>query len=475
MLLIALNPHDSLPLTDQIASGLRARILQRAMPPGSRLPSIRRFASLHGVSTATVVEAYGRLVEQGIVVSRQGSGFYIRLKQRSRRVREVSGLEDVQDTLWILRNALQDKRDALQVGAGWLPASWLDNGMLRESLREIANAADTSLFEYGSPHGYRPLRDALCGKLAQIGVKAEREQIITTDGVSQALDLIARHFLGPGDTILVDDPGYYTTFGYLKSIGAHVVGVPRTPDGPDLAALDRLAAEHRPRLFYTMTVLHNPTGTSTELPSAHRILQLAERHSFLIVENDAYGDFHPEMRSRLATLDQLRKVIYVSGFSKTISPDLRVGYVACRAELVEDLLDLKLLTTLTTSQLPERAVCSMLASGGYDELLRSLRARLAMARREVVKKLVASGLELFAPPQAGMFLLARMPHGPAPSEMAELAAQQGIILGPGHIFRPHHEPSPWMRFNVSLCDDPRLYRFLRGVRRSHASEPGAVS
>ena len=464
MRLVTLNPHDALPLTSQITDDLRKRIVQRALKPSTRLPSIRSFAQAHGVSTFTVVQAYDRLVKEGFLVSRQGSGFYVSKRSGTKHAREFINLENAEDTLWILRSTLQDRRSVLKVGAGWLPASWLDGGMIRNGLRALARTAEPFFLEYGEPHGYLPLREQLVQKLIGLGIDTQPRQLITTHGVSQAIDLVGRYFIHPGDTVLVDDPGYYATFGYLKTLGATLAGVPRTSQGPDIAALEKIIEDQRPKLFFTMTVLHNPTGTSTNQATAHRLLQLAEKYDFAIVENDTYGDFHPNPVTRLATLDQLKRVIYISGFSKTVSPDLRVGYIACREDLAEDLVDLKLLTGLTTSQLNEGLIFGIFASRQYGKHLQRLQERLERSRKSTIKKLENCGLETFATPEGGMFVLARFGASSNAAEIAGLAAAKGIILGPGNLFRPHHEPSPWLRFNVAFCDDPSIYRFLNSVK-----------
>ena len=465
MKFITINPRDALPLTVQITEELRKRIVQRALRPGTRLPSIRSFAKAHGVSTFTVVEAYDRLVNEGFLVSRKGSGFYISARARTNHARERINLENAEDTLWILRSILQERRPVLKPGAGWLPASWLDERLIRNSLRSLARKPAPFIVEYGWPHGYLPLREQLVDRLIGFGISVQPHQLITTHGVSQAIDLVGRYFVHPGDTVLVDDPGYYAIFGYLKTLGARLVGVPRTQQGPDLAALERIIEEHQPKLFFTMTVLHNPTGTSTNPAIAHGLLQLAKKYEFMIVENDTYGDFHPNPLTRLATLDQLNRVIYVSGFSKTVSPDLRVGYIACREDLLEDLVDLKVLTGLTTSQLNEKLILNILASGQYQKHLQNLRERLEQNREITIRKLENCGLEIFAKPEAGIFVLARFNSLSNTAEITSLAATKGIILGPGHLFRPHHEPSPWLRFNVAFCDDPLIYRFLRSVKK----------
>jgi DNA-binding transcriptional MocR family regulator len=464
MRLLMLNPIDTLPLTDQIVNGLRKQIEQRALRAGTRLPSIRNFAKTHRVSTVTVVQAYDRLVQDGYLVSRRGSGFYVARDPKGRRSRSRTDLAPAEDTLWILRSALQHQHPVIRVGAGWLPPSWLDVKLIVQGVSGAAGKGGLHLLDYGEPQGLPSLREQLVFKLAENGIKTDTDHVITTHGVSQAIDLICRYFVRPGDVVLVDDPGYYVTFGYLKTLGATLLGVPRTPHGPDISALESLVATHRPKLFFTMSVLHNPTGTDMSQAVAHQVLQLAEKGNFVIVEDDAYGDLHPDAVTRLAALDQLQRVIYVSGFSKTVSPDLRVGFLAARHDLAQDLLDLKLLSSITTSQLVERIVVEILESGRYEQHLNRLRARLAEQRRTVMRKLEDCGLEMFSRKGAGMFLWARYDDSNDAAQIASRGAAKGIMLGPGHLFRPHQEPSPWLRFNVAYCDEPAVYRFLRQLK-----------
>lgn len=461
MRLVTLNTLDASPLTEQIVDGLRKRITQRGLREGVRLPSIRSFAGAHHVSTATVVEAYDRLVQEGYLVSRRGSGFYVARSVRSERSRSRIDLAPAQDTLWILRSALQHKHPVIRAGAGWLPPSWLDSKLIVQGVSKAMAGGGAQLLDYGEPQGFLPLRKQLAAWLAGHGIKADADHIITTHGASQAIDIVCRYLVHPGDVVLVDDPGYYVTFGFLKTLGATLIGVPRTPEGPDIPVLESLVAEHRPKLFFTMSVLHNPTGTDMSQAVAHRVLQLAEKGNFIVVEDDPYGDLHPGAAIRLAALDQLQRVVYISGFSKTVSPDLRAGFLAARHDLAQDLLDLKLLSAITTSQLVERIVTDIVESGRYEKHLNRLRMRLAEQRHLVMRKLEDCGLEMFSRSGAGMFLWARYNENINAAEMASRAAAKGIMLGPGHLFRPHDEPSPWLRFNVAYCDEPAVYRFLR--------------
>ena len=460
--LLTLNPLDPIPLVEQIVAGIKRLIEERVLRVGTRLPSIRNFAVQHSVSRFTVVDAYDRLVALGYLASRRGSGFYVAPRQQIEI--PASGacrLEQADDVLWLLHNTFQQMPGAVRPGCGWLPGDWLDGGVIQKSLHELSRKSGEYLTGYGDVSGYLPLRQQLLQKrLSDIGIGAEPGQIIMTNGATHGLDLTARLLLRPGDAVLVDDPGYYTLFGYLKSLGATLHGVARNVDGPDVGQMEQLIREFHPKLFFTNTVLHNPTGTSTSLAVAHQILQLAEKHGMYLVEDDVYGDFNPSLAPRLATLDQLKRVIYVSSFSKTISAGLRVGFVACGKELAARLLDLKLLSGLTSSEINQRVMHQILLEGRYRKHIERVRSRLQEKRGQVIVKLEQCGLQLHAEPGGGMFVWARLPEGRNAAEIASLAARANIMLAPGNLFRPYQEPSPWLRFNVAHCEDERIFDFL---------------
>jgi DNA-binding transcriptional MocR family regulator len=299
--------------------------------------------------------------------------------------------------------------------------------------------------------------------LGEVGISLQASQVLLTTGASQALDFVIRLLLRPGDTALVDDPGYYNLFGTLRLQGAHVVGVPRNRDGPDIDALERLAVQHQPKIFFTQTVMHNPTGSMMAPHIAFRVLQVAERCNFTIVEDDVFSDLQADPTPRLATLDQLNRVIYVRSFSKTLSGSLRVGFVACRPSLIESLADIKMLTSITSSEFTERLIYLVLVDGHYRKYLARLRTRLDEARFNVIRTFERIGVELFAEPADGMYVWARFPQIQDSLALAERAASEGFMLAPGAMFNPQLDLSPWMRFNVALCDDPRLQRWFERI------------
>ncbi len=461
MLSLTVSRKGEQPLADQIVAGIKRQIDDRHLRPGAKLPSIRTLAETHNVSRFTVVEAYDRLVAMGYLQSRRGAGFYAAAGPAPASQPASSDNHKRNEQLvWLIRRLLEADENAILAGGPWLPNSWLDEAGIRQSLNVLARKNGAYLLEYGHPFGYLPLREHLVLMLAGLGIGAHPGQIVLTQGTSQALELVIRYLLKPGDAALVDDPGYYNMFGNLRLHGVEMLAVPRNPDGPDIAALDALAAARRPKVYFTQSVMQNPTGSDMSPHVAFKVLQAAERHNFLVVEDDIFSDLQAKPSPRLATLDQLNRVIYARSFSKTLSGSLRVGFLACAPEIANELADIKMLTSITTSQFTERLVYLMLSGGHYRKYLSRLNERLGQARLNVVRAFERIGLRLFVEPADGMFVWARFPHVEDSLELAELAQRDGFMIAPGAVFRPHLERSPFMRFNLAVCEDPRVQNWL---------------
>jgi len=469
MFSLTVSHQGGQPLADQIVAGVKRQIDDRHLRPGTRLPSIRNFAATYDVSRSTVVEAYDRLVAMGYLQSRRGAGFYTTAQHPCATHPVPSDTHKRNEQLvWLIRRLLEAEENTVLAGGPWLPNAWLDEGGIRQSLNVLARRNGAYLLEYGHPFGYLPLREHLALMLAGLGINAHAGQILLTQGTSQALELIIRYLLKPGDAALVDDPGYYNMFGNLRMQGIDMLAVPRNADGPDVATLEKLAAAHRPKVYFTQSVMQNPTGTDMSPHVAFGVLQAAERHDFTVVEDDIFSDLQVVPTPRLATLDQLNRVIYARSFSKTLSGSLRVGLIACQRQIVEELADIKMLTSITTSQFTERLVYLMLVDGHYRKYLSRLHERLGEARLSVVGAFERMGMELLVEPAGGLFVWARLPHVEDSLALAEAARADGIMLAPGTVFRPHLERSPWMRFNVAVCEDTRVQRWLQRLASGRA-------
>jgi DNA-binding transcriptional MocR family regulator len=364
------------------------------------------------------------------------------------------------DVVWLLRNMMHTASPEKGPGIGYLPNRWMNGDLLANAMRAIGRQGGAQMLLYGNPLGFRPLREQLRTRLAELEIGATPEQFVLTSGITQAIDLLARIYVQAGDAVLVGDPAWFQMFGRFASQGARLVGVPYTREGPDLVALQQLVQTWRPKLLLINSVLHNPTGTSLTAAQAFRILQLAEEYDFIVVEDDVYGDLCPPgyAATRLASLDQLKRVIYLGSFSKTLAANLRVGFVAGSPEVVRALSDQKMLTVQTTPEINERLLFKVLTEGHYRRHVERLRARLDTVRDKTARALEKVGFELFCTPGAGMFLWADT--GVDSAALAAAGHEEGYLLAPGSLFSPHQSPSTFMRFNVANCGDPALLAFL---------------
>jgi DNA-binding transcriptional MocR family regulator len=462
-------PHDAsaLTLVDQLVQWARRRVDERVFRPGMRMPSIRKLALDKGVSRFTVVEAYERLVAQGYLDSRRGSGFYVRERLASpmpgerRATSEAAPAPSTIDVVWLLRNMLHTSTQPERgPGLGYLPSRWLDGELISGALRTLGRQSGAQLLGFGTPQGFLPLRQQLQTRLEELEIGASPESIVLVSGITQGIDLLSRLYLQAGDAVIVGDPAWFQMFGRIASQGAHLVGMPYTPEGPDLDALETLVQTWRPKMLVINSVLQNPTGTSLTAAQAFRILRLAEEYDFIVVEDDIYGDLCPPgyPATRLASLDQLKRVIYLGSFSKTLAANLRVGFIACAPEIAQAVADQKMLVNMTTPELNERVLYKILTEGHYRRHVERLRARLDTVRDKACRMLEKTGMRLFLTPGAGMFVWTDT--GVDADALAAAGHEAGFLLTPGSLFSPQQSPTTWMRFNVANCGDPALPAFL---------------
>jgi DNA-binding transcriptional MocR family regulator len=295
-----------------------------------------------------------------------------------------------------------------------------------------------------------------------VGINAAPPQLVLTQGANEAMDLVIRYFVPPGAAVLVDNPGYYPLFGKLKLAGARMLGVPRLADGPDVAALEALLQREKPRLFFTQSLAHNPTGSDISLAKAYRVLQLSERYNLTVVENDPLADFKPTSAVRLSALDQLERTIYIGSFSKSFSAALRVGFIACNAALASDLADLKALVHVSSSEYCERMVDVMLREGHYERHLVRLRQRLEAATGHALQVLDALGAGVYTRPTSSLYLWSTFPGVEDSLKLAADLIPEKVTMAPGRVFSVDPTAvSPWSRCNVGAVGSPRFLATMR--------------
>jgi DNA-binding transcriptional MocR family regulator len=469
-------------LAEQLAERVAERIRSRLLAPGTRLPSVRLCAQQQGVSASTVVAAYDRLLAAGLVEAHRNRGFFIRNQalaqveegqpdtkniasgeSQSRATKGASLPYGPVDAVALIRGMFHDPGGQPQPGMGAFPPDWLDTPFIAAAVRRFSTgqALKDSSLHYGEPAGDAGLRQALASRLNVLGMAAAPQQIMTTLGATHALDIVSRTLLRAGDSVMVEEPGWTVEFARLTALGMRILPVPRGPDGPDLAVMARLCELHAPKLFVSVSVFHNPTGFCLSAGHAHRVLQLAQQFDFHVVEDDTYSHLAPDHATRLCVLDGLQRSIYVSGFAKILAPGWRVGFLAAPPTLFERLLDTKLLCTLTTPALFEKALAWCINQGQLRRHAQQLRTRLDLARARSVELALSHGCR-FATPPAGLF--GWVDTGVDTDALAQRMLDRAYLLAPGALFHAKHTPSTLMRINFCTTQNARFWQVFAKER-----------
>ncbi|MEG6508364.1 PLP-dependent aminotransferase family protein [Methyloligella sp. 2.7D] len=455
-------------LVEQIFSQIEDAATRGALPAGAKLPSVRNLAKQLGVSAFTVASAYELLAARYVVSARRGAGYFVLQKGSVSPPPAGPDKATTVSDFWQASDVFTHGRRLATPGGGWLPSSWYSQrSVVSDAIRRVARTKPEHLVAYGNPAGYDRLRQHIARDLGERSLAISPNQIVLTNGVTHALDLVVRTCLRPGDSVLVEDPGYSNLNSLLARHGCKLLPVTRGADGLDLEAAEKHAEMHRPKAMFVTTVQHNPLGTTLKPTDAYRLMTLAERFDFLIVEDDIARRFGTDYDPWLAAMDGLSRVISVNGYSKTIAPSLRAGYVACNEQLAKEILTTKMLTGLTTSEITERIVLEAISDPNHRRTVEQIATRMTQARESCSRALEEAGLRLLTVPDGGMFVCAGWPVAPTKAcnarTIAEDALKQDIALAPGDFFCIKPPETIWFRFNVAHQDTERLHDFLRAV------------
>ncbi len=468
----------------RLAQRLREQIRQQCTPPGTRLASVRACAQEHGVNPQTVVAAYDLLQALGLVEARARQGFFVRSPAQgvagsqtdsgaAREAREPQGTQSPHLApptlaLALLRAALAGAEEPgaarAMPGCGSLPVEWLQASPLAQALRRLLREGGVlqAAQGYGCAEGDPRLRAQLARLLAEQEVAVPASQLLLCNGATQALDLIARSLLRPGDAVMVEQPGPPLAFAQLARQGLRLLPVARGPQGPELSRVSHWARNRKPRLMVVSARMHNPTGGDIATGCAHRLLELAREHDFLIAEDDGYAALCDRGPPLLSAMDGLRRTLLLGSLSQWLAPGWRVGFLAAPASLVERLLETKLLAGLASPALTERALALLFERGSVPRQAAALRERLARARRQAVQAARHQGCRFELPPRG---LFGWVDTGVDTERLALRLHERGWLIAPGRLFDPEARPSTRMRLNFAHAQDPSFWcDYARALR-----------
>lgn len=345
----------------------------------------------------------------------------------------------------------------------------------------LAEAAQTALAEhpaialqYGPTEGYEPLREQIAASLAAQGASVQAADVLVTTGSQQALDLLGKTMLSPGDTVLVEGPTFLATIQCFRLYGAQVVAVPIDHEGVQVDVLEQRIRAHRPRLIYLIPTFGNPSGAQLSLERRRRILELAAQYQVLVVEDNPYGELYfdaPPPPSLLALSAQVPGsrdwLAYCGSFSKTLSPGLRLGWMVAPAALLQQAVMCKQFSDANSSMLAQVTASAYLASGRLPAALAQVQAAYAHRARLMMQCLEQEMGDAIAytPPQGGMFIWARLTGRRGDGDAAAFVRrgiEQGVAVVPGAPFYASEPDGATFRMSYATAADEKI---IEGVQR----------
>lgn len=433
----ALDRDHSDSLTDQIVRGLRNQIKDGVLKPGSRLPSIRGLARQVAVSPMTVVKAYESLETDGWILREHGRGTFVKGRDAVAPARAdtdwqlalVDGLPSVADMPFNPTANVDVKINLANavIGAGMLPAE-----PLSELLQSFSRDPDAVLSTYSSTAGETILIRAVAQLLA-----IDEKELIITSGAQQATYIAARSFVGPDQAIAVEAPTYMGAIECFKTMGLRVLQIPVDEEGMRIDLLAAACEEFPIRMVYTVPAYQNPTGAVMSTRRRKQLLEVAETHRLVVLEDDIWGDlyFDQPPPTPLYKMDRGGHVVYVKSFSKTVSPGCRIAAVAVRGHFHKRFLANKSAMDLGSPVLTQALVGRFLETGQLPRTVEQLRRRLAQLYHICVATLEREAPDgmLWYPVQGGLTVWIRLPAGVRANETVRELSYHGVHVLSGDL------------------------------------------
>lgn len=356
--------------------------------------------------------------------------------------------------------------------AGGLPAPELFPAeAFREALDAVMVSDPSGALQYGASEGYSPLREFLAERMSRHGIPTTVEEVLITTGSQQGLDLLARLFVDPGSTVLVEDPSYAGALEAFQGCQARYVAIPSDGDGMLVDVLVDSLPELRPspRLMYVLTNFQNPSGCTMSLERRRQLLELSYRHGIPILEDDPYWElrYEGEHIPSLKSLDVEGNVIYVGTFSKILAPGLRLGWVVAPQEVIRQLAKAKQAADLHTDSLAQRAAHHFCRQGLLDQHIEKLKPAYR-ERRDTMLRAVASHLppdSTWSRPHGGLFLWGTLASRVDTRAMLADALQEKVAYVPGAAFHPLRDCTNTLRLNFSCAGPDQIEEGIRRLGR----------
>jgi GntR family transcriptional regulator/MocR family aminotransferase len=424
MLLLHIDKNKEIPLYKQISEGIIAHIAHGSLKDGDVLPPTRQLADMYKINRTTVYKAYQDLWALGYIDSRPGS--YSVIRARKELIKRTGGIEEEYIT-WneqLNENAyrmLDGKNSPVNIDTEILPPNIIDFSKLdvdtrlipvdeiRKYCTKLVVPLNHSLFGYEHPKGNHLLRECIAERLNLHGIKASTNEILITHGSNQAIDLIFRTYLNPGDIVAVEAPTYQILPYLLRYYKANVIEIPMLKTGMDLEALEKKAKSNNIKFIYTIPNLHNPTGISTSQEHREKLLDICEKYHILLIE-DGYEEemkYFGKVHLPIKSMDKNKQVFYIGSLSKVFAPGLRLGWLVAHPKSIEQLCALKRVNDITSNTFVQMLVAQLFRENyldGYIKRNNRISKRRMLSAMKAIDELIPENWVSYQAPLGGYLL-----------------------------------------------------------------------
>ena len=375
---------------------------------------------------------------------------------------------------------LLGKPGIISFAGGFPDAALFDVAGMQAAAQAALTEEPGAALQYGATEGYQPLREQLASFMHTKGVAdVAADQLIVTTGSQQALDLLGKTMISPGDKVIVEGPTFLATIQCFRLYGAEVISAPVDSQGVQVDALERLIVEHRPKLVYLIPTFGNPSGATLSLERRKRVLELAAQYQVLVVEDDPYGDLYFDAAPPASLLALSHEVpgsrewlAHCGSLSKVLSPGLRIGWLIANPELLAKAVMCKQFSDAHTSTFAQATAAQYLKAGHMPAALAKVRkvyAARAQAMMDALRSELGDAVE-FTPPAGGLFLWLRLTgKGGKVADanvLAKQAIEQGVAFVPGAPFFSQNPDVATLRLSFATADEAKIREGVQRLKRA---------
>ena len=476
--LLPLDPQGETPLYRQLFEQIAGQIRSGRLARGDRLPATRELAGLLGLNRGTVSAAYQMLESDGLIAGQVGRGSFV----TGSEVVHADATRGLDWKLLLGRNEVPasfpgppGKKDLISFVVSRPSDALFPLDEFRGACCAVLERSDLAeILQLGSPSGYEPLRAHLLEHARRHGLAHDADDVIITNGCQQALDLIGRVLLAPGDRVAIEDPVYAGLKNLLAGMGAQLVSLPVGPDGIDLARLRRVLDREQPRFVVVTPNFQNPTGATLPLAAREGLLEAAHAAGVPVIENDPYCDlrYQGEALPAIKQLDQRGGTVLLRSFSKVSFPGLRVGWALGPRPLIDRLRHAKEASDLHTDQLSQAVLLEFAESGRLE----AHRARVLAAGAEGLSATLSACRD-FLPagttwtrPEGGMNVWVRLPPPLDALDVLARAQNHGVAFLPGRYFEVSRRDPGALRLSFAGLTAAEIRKGIEILGRAMAGE-----